>query len=209
MEYLAMFDNTLRPLKDRLTSPLADAVGRRLAPDTVSWLAFVAGLGCAASLGLGYHWLALALWLLNRLLDGLDGLIARRSRRSSDAGGYLDIMLDFIVYATLPLAMAWSEPALTWPVAVLLGVFYINSASWMYLSALLEKRGAGAATRGEATSVSMPKGVIEGSETIVFYTLLIVIPSWRVIVMFLFAFLTLTGALVRFVQGMTILGKRD
>lgn len=202
-----MFDNTLRPLKDRLASPLADAVGKRLAPDTVSWLAFGAGLACAASLALGSRWLALALWLFSRLLDGLDGLIARRSGRSSDAGGYLDIMLDFSVYAALPLAMTWAEPAMAWPAALLLGVFYINSASWMYLSALLEKRGAGAAAKGETTSVSMPKGVIEGSETILFYTLLIVIPAWRTALMFLFAFLTLTGAFVRSVQGMALLRK--
>jgi phosphatidylglycerophosphate synthase len=204
-----MFDNTLRPLKDRLATPLADALGRRLAPDTVSLLAFAAGLGCAASLGLGYRWLALTLWLFSRLLDGLDGLIARRSGRSSDAGGYLDIMLDFIIYAILPLAMAWSEPPLALPAAVLLGVFYINSASWMYLSALLEKRGAGAAARGEATSVSMPKGLVEGSETIVFYTLLISLPGWRMVLMLLFALLTLTGALFRFIQGMALLGKKD
>jgi phosphatidylglycerophosphate synthase len=204
-----MFDNTLRPLKDKLISPLADTVGRRLAPDTVSLLAFATGLACAAALGFGYPWLALPLWLLNRLLDGLDGLIARRSGRSSDAGGYLDIMLDFIVYAALPLAMAWAEPGLAYPAALLLGVFYINSASWMYLSALLEKRGAGAATRGEATSVSMPKGLVEGSETIVFYTVLIVIPSWRLILMLMFAFLTLAGALIRFIQGMALLRKTD
>jgi len=204
-----MFDNTLRPLKDRLISPLADAVGRRLAPDTVSLLAFAAGLACAAALGLGLSWLALTLWLLNRLLDGLDGLVARRSGRSSDAGGYLDIMLDFIVYAALPLAMAWAEPALAYPAALLLGVFYINSASWMYLSALLEKRGAGAVAKGEATSVSMPRGLVEGSETIVFYTVLIVAPSWRLVLMLLFAFLTLAGALIRFVQGMALLRKTD
>jgi phosphatidylglycerophosphate synthase len=204
-----MFDNTLRPLKDRLTSPLADTIGRWLAPDAVSLLAFAAGLGCTASLAFGGLWLALGLWLFSRLLDGLDGLIARRSKRSSDAGGYLDIMLDFMIYAALPLAMVWAEPALAWPTAVLLGVFYINSASWMYLSALLEKRGAGAEARGESTSVSMPRGLVEGSETIVFYSVLIVIPSWRMVLMLLFAILTLTGALVRFVQGMAILKKND
>lgn len=204
-----MFDSTLRPLKDRLSAPLADAVGKRLAPDTVSLLALIAGLGCAASLGLGYRWLALALWLLNRLLDGLDGLIARSSGRTSDAGAYLDIMLDFTVYAALPLAMVWPEPALAYSVALLLGVFYINSASWMYLSALFEKRGAGATARGEATSVSMPRGLVEGSETIVFYTLLILFPTWRLVLMLLFAFLTLAGALIRSVQGMAILRKTD
>jgi phosphatidylglycerophosphate synthase len=168
-----MFDNTLRPLKDRLTTLLrTPSAGNWLRMPSPCW-PLLPAWAVRQVWFLGYRWLALALWLFNRLLDGLDGLIARRSRRSSDAGGYLDIMLDFMIYAALPLAMAWAEPALAWPTAVLLGVFYINSASWMYLSALLEKRGAGAEARGEATSVSMPRGLVEGSETIVFYTLLI------------------------------------
>lgn len=204
-----MFDSTLRPLKDKLAAPLAEAIGTRLAPDTISLLAFVSGLGCTAALILGYRWLALMFWLLNRLLDGLDGLLARHNGHSSDAGAYLDIMLDFVVYATIPLAMAWTEPALAYPVALLLAMFYLNSASWMYLSALLEKRGANAVAQGEITIVSMPSGVVEGSETIVFYILFILIPSWRLVLILLLAGLTLLGALIRFVQGLAILRETD
>jgi hypothetical protein len=59
----------------------------------------------------------------------------------------------------------------------LLGSFFVNAASWMYLSAVLERRGAGAAARGERTTVTMPPGLIAGAETVVLYTLFLVFPG--------------------------------
>lgn len=44
----------------------------------------------------------------------------------------------------------------------MLAVFFVNSAGLFQLSALLEKKGAGAKARGESTSVTMPAGLIEG-----------------------------------------------
>lgn len=202
-----MFDTRLRPWKDLLITPLADAIGRVLSPNGVSLLAFAAGMACMVSVACDLPVAAMVLWALNRVLDGLDGLIARRSGRASDAGGYLDIMLDFLVYAGIPLAMAWAEPGLALACAVMLAGFYINSASWMYLSALLEKHGKGASDRGEATSVSMPAGIVEGSETIVFYSLMILAPTWRTTLFFLLAGLTALGAALRFWQGFRLLRR--
>ncbi len=55
-------------------------------------------------------------------------------------------------------------------VAVLLATFYVNAVSWTYLAALLEKRAAGATATGASTSTIMPRGLVEGTETIVFFT---------------------------------------
>lgn len=54
--------------------------------------------------------------------------------------------------------------------AVLLATFYVNSVSWTCLAALLEKRAAGATATGTSTSTIMPRGLVEGTETIVFCT---------------------------------------
>ena len=88
-------------------------------------------------------YVALAFWLLNRITDGLDGTVARISNRQTDWGGYLDIMLDFIIYALIPISLAFSvnNGAIIFiTLSIMLGVFYINSASWMYLSAILGKK---------------------------------------------------------------------
>jgi phosphatidylglycerophosphate synthase len=186
-----VLDPLLRPLKDRALAPAAAAVGRRVHPNTLSLLGFAAGAGCAAVLALAppsaaARAAALGLWLLGRVLDGLDGAVARRQGRQSDLGGYLDLMLDFTVYALVPIAATLGATRTVspdaaqrvWPwLAVLLGSFYVNAASWMYLAALLEKRSAGAAARGEQTSVAMPSGLVEGTETIVLFALYILFPG--------------------------------
>jgi phosphatidylglycerophosphate synthase len=140
---------------------------------------------------------ALALWALNRVLDGLDGTVARMHGKQSDLGGYLDIVLDITVYALIPLALAFgiNSADVYMSLAFLLGTFYVNGASWMYLAALLEKRRHGAAMQGELTTVTMPGGLIEGTETIIFYTLFLLLP------VYLPALFTIMGVLVIFTAG--------
>lgn len=168
-----MLDHALRPLKDRLLIPLARPVGLRLSPSAVTLLGVSIGL-LAAALALAQRYdAALVAWLLSRVLDGLDGVMARVHDRQSDFGAYLDILGDFVVYAAVPVALVLGGPlsvAALVALTALLVSFYVNAASWMYLAALLEKRASGAAARGEQTSVTMPEGVIGGTETIVFYS---------------------------------------
>ena len=155
-----MFDLILRPAKERLLSPAARAIGSSVSPLAVTLTAFVAGAGAALSAALGSYHLALVLWLLNRALDGLDGTLARTQSRQSDAGGFVDIVLDFAVYAAIPIALVAGQPGRATAMAglTLLGSFYVNAASWMYLAAVLERRDAGARARGELTSIVMPTG---------------------------------------------------
>ena len=177
-----MFDHWLRSLKDRWFAPLAQRLGPRVTPNLLTLLALSAGIACAIALANGMNRAALALWIGNRLLDGLDGTQARVHGLSSAFGGYLDIILDFVIYAAVPLAMivAGHDRALDLAGATLLASFFVNAASWMYLSAVLEQRAAGARSTGELTTVTMPPGIIAGAETVVLYASFIIWPSWRV-----------------------------
>ncbi|MEO6629025.1 MAG: CDP-alcohol phosphatidyltransferase family protein, partial [Aquihabitans sp.] len=123
---------------------------------------------------------AVAAWLIGRLLDGLDGPVARHRRAASDFGGYLDMVADTIGYAAVPIGVALGvDERRAWiAVAVLLGAFFINTISWSYLSAVLEKEGAGAAATGEMTTITMPPALVEGTETIVLFSLFIAFPQW-------------------------------
>lgn len=174
-----MLDAKLRPLKEKLFRPLVEPlVG--VSPQVLSLVGFGWGAITAVLLTQQLYLPAFFTWFLNRLFDGLDGMAARRAGRQSDLGGYLDILLDFAIYAAVPIALVAGRPS---PLrylllALLLAVFYVNAASWMYLAALLEKRRAGAAARGEQTSVTMPEGLIGGAETILFYTAFIFFPGW-------------------------------
>jgi phosphatidylglycerophosphate synthase len=165
-----MFDHLFRKYKDRALQPLTGMV-QDISPNTLTILAFVAGLACAGAAFYGTGLWVLALWLLNRLLDGLDGAVARLRGKQSDFGGYLDILLDFAIYAAVPIGLALHQPAVPTLIALifLLGSFYINGASWMYLAAILEKRAQAAPLRGEKTTVVMPDGLIGAVATFIFY----------------------------------------
>ncbi|MCC7052805.1 MAG: CDP-alcohol phosphatidyltransferase family protein [Gemmatimonadaceae bacterium] len=179
-----MFDHLLRGLKDRLLAPLATLL-RGVPPNLLSVLALVVGLA-AAWAALRAAWGAgLVLWLVNRVLDGLDGTVARLAGRQTDFGGYVDIMLDFVVYAAVPLGLALGAGGgdVLLAAAVLEAAFFVNAASWMYLSAVLEKRASGAASTGELTTVTMPPALVAGFETVVFFALFFLMPH-RLVLLF-------------------------
>ncbi len=173
-----MLDDKLRAYKDQLLSPVASLMGRT-SPNTLTVMALLVGLAAAGlAAGQMYLW-AFLFWLASRILDGLDGLVARLHDQQSDFGGYLDIVADFVVYAAVPIGLFLGRPTsgLGISLALLLGSFYVNGASWMYLSAILEKRSAGASARGELTTVTMQAGLIGGAETILFYCAFCIWPS--------------------------------
>ena len=172
-----MIDRYARMPKQVLYRPLARRL--KLSPSLVTAAGLVAGLLCAVAAALGQYSWSFGLWILNRALDGLDGELAREQGTQSDLGGYLDIVADFAVYTAIPLGLACSsQDRLAWPLtAVMVGAFFINAASLMYLAALLEKRGQGAAHLGEKTSVTMPPALVEGGETVIFYSLFLLFPD--------------------------------
>ncbi|MEZ4631547.1 MAG: CDP-alcohol phosphatidyltransferase family protein [Deinococcales bacterium] len=169
-----MIDRYLRSAKDKVLCFTAKAL-QKIHPNYLSLSALAIGLMGACALALGHYGLGLALWLFNRYIDGLDGAVARISQQQSDQGGYLDIICDFAIYALLPIALTISlpTPSNLWALVALLSSFYINAASWMYLAALLEKR----AVKHSLTSIIMPAGLIEGAETILFFSLFMLFPE--------------------------------
>ncbi len=186
-----MIDPLLRPLKDALLAKPASLLGKLFSPNTVTVGGFLLGIAAAVCAATGVFFSALVLWLFNRAFDGLDGAISRAYGRQSDFGGYLDILLDFIVYAALVIgiAIAHSGKAEFLSLAFLLALFYINGASWMYLAALLEKRQHGEPA-SRTTSLRMPSGLIEGTETMLFFTIFLVFPHWIVPLYSIMALLT-------------------
>lgn len=196
-----MFDHFLRAWKDRLFAPLSRAIGPRVSPAAITLLAFATGIGAAVALGMRATGLALALWLLNRALDGLDGTQARTHDAQTDFGGYLDIVLDFVVYAGIPIGIVYADASRGQALAAvaLLGSFLVNAASWMYLAAILERRQAGASAQGELTTVTMPPAIIAGAETLVLYALFIAMPALRVELFWLMTVLVIGNVVQRFV----------
>lgn len=154
------------------------------------------GLAAAGLAAAGWWAAAVAAWGINRLADGIDGEVARRQNRETELGAYLDLVADATVYGAVPLGVAAGVGGQTaWAAAAaLLAACYVNIVTLTVLSALLEKRGSGAKATGESTKITMPTGLIEGAETIVLFSLLLVIPGWATQIMLVTAALVATTA---------------
>ncbi len=203
-----MFDHLLRLLKDRLLAPFARAIGPSLSPNFISVVAFLFGMAAAVAAYFAEDGTALLLWLANRTLDGLDGTHARVHGRQTDFGGYFDIVLDFIVYAAIPCGLVAASGSMSLAVAgmFLLSTFFVNAASLMYLAAILERRQIGAAARGELTTITMPPGIVAGSETVVFFALFLAVPTWRLLLFWLMGALVCANILQRLLWAKRNLG---
>lgn len=171
-----MLDEALRSTKDIPLTIIARFL-RPVHPLIITGIGFIFGLGAGWFLVRQQYGWGLLFWLINRLLDGLDGAVARLHNQRTDLGGYLDIMADFVIYALVPIGLVFGDPspARCLGLALLLAAFYVNAASWMYLSALLEKRDR---LQTALTSVTMPAGLVGGTETIVFFCIFIIWPRY-------------------------------
>lgn len=196
-----MFDERLRTAQEKTFVRLAQRL--RIdgwPPLRLTAAALLFGLLAAFCLWQQAYTAGFLFWFLNRLFDGMDGAVARARRVQSDWGGYVDILSDFLVYAAVPtgLAAGKAETAVLWALIFLLASFYVNAASWMYLSALLEKRYASR----QKTSINMPPGLIGGLETSLFYAVFILFPNWLPLLFTLMSVLVLvtTGQRLRWAK---------
>lgn len=116
-------------------------VRRGVGADALTLVGFGLGLAAAGAIALQGYLLGLALMVASRLCDGLDGAVARLTR-PTDRGAFLDIALDFLFYASIPLAFAVAEPAAhALPAAVLLAAFIGTGSSFLAFAVLAERRG--------------------------------------------------------------------
>lgn len=192
-----MLDSHMRPLIDPPLNRVGAALARRgVHADWVTLAGLLLGLAAAVAI-LGGQWLlALALILASRLADGLDGAVARATQLS-DFGGYFDIVADFVFYAAIPLAFIWCDPAGNGAAgAFLLASFYVNAASFLGFAALAEKRKLHSDRQGRK-SLYFSEGLLEGTETIVFFCALCLWPGWFAPLAWGFGALCLLTALLR------------
>ena len=164
-----------------LIRPALDGIARRLArrgisADALTFCGLAVGWGAAGAIAVEAFWTGAALILVSRLLDGLDGAVARATS-PTDRGGFLDISLDFLFYPAVPLAFAMADPpANALAAAVLLAAFVSTGTSFLAFATIAAKRGL--------TSVDYPDksfyflgGLTEATETLAFFIAMCVWPQ--------------------------------
>ncbi len=180
-----MFDAAVRPLIDPPLARLADrAIAAGLSANAVTLIGFAVGMLAVPALAADWYLIALLLILLNRLADGIDGAIARRLG-STDLGGYLDILCDFIFYAAVPLGFALAQPGNGVAAAFLIFSFVGTGSSFLAYAAIAAKRGLESARHGEK-SIFYLGGLTEGTETILCFVVICLFPGSFAAVAYLF-----------------------
>src|SRR5271168_1357626 len=113
-----------------MIGPPLESAGRGIAalgvaPAVITGAGWVVGVGACAAGALRLWPLALVLWLGNRLLDGLDGPVAR-VRGATERGGYLDVVSDFSIYGGFIIGLAIAVPEARLACAALLLAYYLS-----------------------------------------------------------------------------------
>ena len=200
-----MFDAKLRRVVDPYVDFVAAQLARRgVSADALTWAGFGVGLLAVVAVAYEAFGAALVLFLLNRLADGLDGAVARRTKLS-DRGGFLDIVLDFLVYAGMVFGFAVADPeANALAAAFLLFSFMGTGSSFLAFAIMAAKRGITTERRGRKSFYYLG-GLAEGAETMLFLVLACLRPDWFVPMAVGFAALCWVTTAARILSGVQLL----
>ncbi len=189
--------------------PLYKLPARILAERGVTGNALTAtslGIGalCLVAIAVGLNIVALVLWLLNRLFDGLDGEVARLRGESSEFGAFVDIVADFFVYGGFLVALAVQHPDARLALVALFFAYYLNGTVFLALSGILERLKRERLTE---RGLHFRRSVTEGFETILAGTLFLLLPDHVSIIAWTFAAMVFISAAQRLWDGRRILGQ--
>ena len=192
-----MLDSAARKLIDPPLNAVAARISPILSANSITIIGFFIGISSFIAITQGQLMLALFFLLLNRLADGLDGAVARQSQ-ATDLGGYLDIVSDFILWALLPLGFALLAPENAFAAALLLSSFAMSMTVFLAFAIQAEKRGITDTSQG-VKSFTYLAGLAEGTETIGFFLLVMLLPATFSIAALIFAgfvYLSVLGRLI-------------
>jgi phosphatidylglycerophosphate synthase len=191
----------LKPLVSRLAVKLQH-LGLKANHITVAALGV--GLLSALCIAQTHYWLGLCFLLSSRLLDAVDGALARLNQ-PTDLGAYLDIAFDFLFYASIPLAFAWADPANnSLAAATLLAAFIGTGSSFLAYAIFAQKRGFDSAEYPDKGFFFLG-GLTEGTETIVAFCAMAIWPQWFAAIAFGFAFLCCITIVTRVLTAVKML----
>ena len=171
-----------------------------LSANQITLIGFLIGMVAAVLIATNAYLAGAVAILLSRLCDALDGAMARRTQ-PTDAGGFLDIALDFLFYAAIPLAFAVAQPPTNaLAAAVLLAAFIGTGSSFLAFAIMAAKRGL--------TSLDYPNksfyflgGLTEATETLVCFVAMCVWPQYFPEIAYVFAALCAATIVMRIGWG--------
>jgi phosphatidylglycerophosphate synthase len=194
----------------RLLNPVITVAAQRLAKagvtaDGATLTGFSFCVAAAALIVTGHSGLAILPLLINRALDGLDGALARLTH-ATDRGAFLDISLDFVFYAAIPLAFGFCDPvANALAAATLLAAFLGTGVSFLAFAVVAEKRGL-KSTVYPSKSFYYLGGLAEGTETITCFLAMCIWPQHFAAIAYVYAGVCTVTTVTRLAAGWSSFG---
>ena len=183
---------------------IAVHVPRQISANNITFAGFAIGLFAVPMLWIELYYIALALILVNRFFDGLDGAVARRNS-ITNLGGYLDITCDFIFYSAIIMGFALANPEKNSLSATFLIFSFIGTgASFLSFAVIAEKHGISSEAHGQKAFYYLG-GLAEGTETIIFYIFICLFPQYFPVLAVIFGSLCWITVLGRFGAAYSLL----
>ncbi|OJA05297.1 CDP-alcohol phosphatidyltransferase family protein [Halomonas sp. QHL1] len=205
-----MLDRWTMPLTQRPLRCIAQTLlNKHITPDQVTLGAFALGITALPLLAWEQYGLALLVIVLNRLGDGIDGALARLAGRASDAGGFLDIGLDFVFYAAVVLGFALANPGQNALAAALLLFAFIGTGTSFLAFAIVAKQQAIERPHFPNKAFYYLEGLTEGTETVLALVIFCLFPEHFPILAILFSIACLITTATRLWGGYWTLRRHE
>ncbi len=160
-----MLDASLRPLLAPFLARMAVTLhARGISANQVTAAGFFFSLLAFLALAFVCYGWALFFLVCGRLMDGLDGPLARLST-PTDLGGFLDIVSDFVFYSGIVFFFAVGRPEVALPAAFLIFAFVGSGSSFLAYAIIAAKKGLPDDRQGAKSFIYLG-GLTEGSESI-------------------------------------------
>ena len=192
-----MFDKHLIAVTEKTFLPFAKVlVSKKISANKITIFGFFIGILSVLCISQHLYIIGLIFLLLNRVCDGLDGLVARLTS-TSDFGAFLDITLDFMLYALVPLGFVWSDPNQnSLPGIILVVSFFGTGGSFLAFSIFAERRKIHAEDFPKK-GIRFFKSFMEGGETMFFFCLMCLFPHFFPYIAYFFSFLCILTLISR------------
>ncbi len=200
-----MLDEELRKgVKPLYALPARILAERGVTADALTGIGLAVGVLCLGAISLGLNTVALVLWLLNRLFDGLDGEVARLRGETPEFGAFFDIVADFFVYGGFLVALAVQHPESRLALVVLFFAYYLNGTVFLALSGILERLKRERLTE---RGLHFRRSLTEGFETIVAGILFLAFPDHVSPIAWVFAAMVSISVVQRLLDGRRVLKR--
>ncbi len=171
-----MLDAQLRRVVDPALGRVAAILSKSgIGANTLTIFGAAIGLAAAVAISQNSFGLALALIIANRVVDGLDGAVARING-PTEFGGYLDSLADFLFYVSVPVGFGFVSPANQMAALLLVASFTLTAVSFLAFAAIAARGGSNEGVHGRKAFI-YSTGLMEGGETVVVFILFCLLPN--------------------------------